>query len=384
VPVATISSGRSASEAEPASNTPAGLPSGQVSFADELGRETALDRQRGKSDDSHRSTRVAKPTREPTRERTSKSGTRSSKPRRAEATKRAAKSSDPSALVAPPDAKPPAADESSEPAIDDLDPSAGAAIAALDSGDASELDGLGPALLGRAGAASTVTGADETSPFAASAVELAVATLARPDADLALTKDTADSAPRVAATAAESFGAMLDELQLHAALEGARAADAKAPTAPPPAPRESTPPPASHERAVALAELPRELGSRVDGFLKVRGHGDRWEAEIRLDPPELGTLRVRLELRGHELHGVVHVQDRRLEPLLSGLFHDLEQQLRQQGQGEASFEFSRGANQEGEGREWAASSAQPPLALVVAAPVRGSGPRGDRLVDLLA
>ena len=161
-----------------------------------------------------------------------------------------------------------------------------------------------------------------------------------------------------------------------------------------PAPSPAAPAPAAEAKAVdpfaalhdvTLHQLPDVLREEVDGFLRVGRRGDRWEAEIRLDPPDLGALHVRLELRGHELHGVIRCHDEQLEPVLGKLLHDLENDLRQQG-GEAFFDLFRGAKREGDER------ARPPT---VSAPPRGSdgtparstggaGLDSDRLVDLFA
>jgi flagellar hook-length control protein FliK len=140
------------------------------------------------------------------------------------------------------------------------------------------------------------------------------------------------------------------------------------------------------ERAVALSELPRALAAEVDGFLRMRGRGRHWEAEIRLDPPELGALHVRLELRGQTLHGVVRAEDPRLESQLDGMLKDLERQLERQG-GDASFDLRRGTHQGGAGPARSAAVERASLRGAAASgPVHrgGAGPAGDRLVDLLA
>jgi len=142
---------------------------------------------------------------------------------------------------------------------------------------------------------------------------------------------------------------------------------------------------AAVERMVALADLPRALHAEVDGFLSVRGRGRHWAAELRLDPPELGAVHVRLELRGDALHGVVRVEKADLEPALERLVKDLEQDLRRQGE-TASFDLSREPRDGWRGREPAAPAVAWERDRGGGEPRSrgGAGPDTSRLVDLLA
>jgi hypothetical protein len=98
---------------------------------------------------------------------------------------------------------------------------------------------------------------------------------------------------------------------------------------------------------VALSDVPLALPAlleRLEPELRFGRRGRTWEVELRLDPPELGALRIRLEMRGDEIRGVVHCEPR-VERLLGPMLKDLEENLRRHGGG-AAFDLQREAKGE--------------------------------------
>jgi hypothetical protein len=386
--VASIAPPDSVPRAEPHDDTPADLPSELVSFRDALGRETALERRRarGEVDRASSESRGAKPA-APAAPHEQDMDAPAGEPDEETA---ALEAPIVALATAPPDAAPspgggvspagaalesgmaPADEPGAAPDQEGALPAAALAMEEPGGPDPALAKGLGKEL--RAPAAGMVAEGAASDVFVR-ALEFA--------ADL-------DAAPGGSAAArdarAPADAAAAGELAFLAARDGPGEAARPPATAAPAALDDPARPAAGVERAVTLAELPRALEAEVDGFLRVRERGGRWEAEIRLDPPELGALHVRLELRGHVLHGVVRAEDARLEPALERLFAELEDDLRRQG-AEASFDLSRGAQERDEGRARTPSAAARPRVPGVAAPrpaVGGAGPDADRLVDLLA
>jgi flagellar hook-length control protein FliK len=138
--------------------------------------------------------------------------------------------------------------------------------------------------------------------------------------------------------------------------------------------------PASVARATAtLAQLPALLD---DGFVTLQRRDGRWQAEIRLDPPELGVVNVRLELDGGHLRVVARCDDRGVEQQLGQLFREWDQDLRKQG-GEASFDLDRRAKEEERDATQARGERSLPPARA-ARTGRGVGPGAGLRIDLLA
>ncbi len=380
MPVSTIATTRSAPSAEQTHETPAELPSGRASFGDEFGRETAF---RDSAAPASATTTRDEP--EPPALGATAETSRDERDAEIDADSIELLLA---ALCAPIPVAP-------QPAL--LTTSFGPSLAPplAPTVDALAVSGalapvereLAPSL---PRAAAPPAGSKPVGGFAASGLtdDLGAAALVAEDG-AALPSDgvegSAAAALRVVAqkdgaSAVESADAALD-VRAAAWIDQLHVRELAPPAAEPKRAE------AAIERVVTLPELPRTLRSEIDGFLRVRGQGRHWEAEIRLDPPELGSLHVKLELRGHALHGVVRVEDPRLEPTLDRMLKELEQSLREQG-GDASFDLFRGAREGGEG--WAQSSSadawkgeadgdvrRPEV-------VRGAGPDAARLVDLFA
>jgi hypothetical protein len=351
--------------------TPAELPSGRVSFRDELGRETAFEQRRQRGDGSGDDAELA--------ELAALNGAAPVVPIAPTIPSAPNAAADPTALLT---------------AAATTDGPTPASVTAL-------LDGDGLALV--AGAKPVAPATKGEAPAPALAVPMPDAEeppgigALRPDELLAQLPELPELAddealelaaapPRSAAKATEE-PPFADAASLAALLEVVRRHESPAASAP--ASIDPARAAAPAERAVALAELPRALRDEIDGFLRLRSHDRRWEAEIRLDPPELGSLHVRLELRGHALHAVVRTDDPTLQPQIERTLKELEQQLQREG-GEAFLELGQGLDRgtprehegkreaEAAGRERAVASPEPALAP------RGSGRDADRLVDLLA
>lgn len=137
---------------------------------------------------------------------------------------------------------------------------------------------------------------------------------------------------------------------------------------------------ASVARATAtLAQLPALLD---DAVVRLQRHDGRWEAEIRLDPPELGVVSVRLELDGGHLRVVARCDDRSVEQQLGQLFKEWDETLRKQG-GEASFDLDRRAKEEERDARLARGERSLPPARAERSGV-GVGPGAGLRIDLLA
>ncbi|MSR46789.1 MAG: flagellar hook-length control protein FliK [Planctomycetes bacterium] len=139
-----------------------------------------------------------------------------------------------------------------------------------------------------------------------------------------------------------------------------------------------------NEMVRPLAALPALLDDAFDGAVRLRRNEGRWEAEIRLDPAELGAVNVRIEFDGEQLRVVARCDDREVERQLGELFKGWDETLREQGRG-SSFDLHQRAKGEEERRDAAArrferSNAAPRAARHAG----GAGPGGDRRVDLLA
>jgi len=388
--VSTIasSSAAKASDLTHELDTPAELPSGRTSFGEALGRETALERQRERAPARRRDERDAPDAHDASLE--------------APVTPVAADRSAHDASHEEPLSDPLEGVDGNEP-IDGIDGVLSA------SGEDPSLDGIGDTLAGDdplalneltdAEAAALAEAGPAVDPFEASPLA-AESKAASPDADAASSAqpfDPTSPTHALAAAPAESHSTTAVEPRDPALGHVLRAADEVRATS---AATNSIEAAASSlertnqsserasERLVTLAELPRALQAEVDGFLRVHGRGRHWEAELRLDPPELGALHVHLEMRGQAVHGVVRAEDPRLEPKLERFLQNLEQDLQRQGSS-ASFDLSRGTRQQEEGEMRAspasarsrgrAGDASRSVAVAgVAAPV------SDRLVDLFA
>jgi hypothetical protein len=380
--------------------TPAELPSGRVRFSDELGRETALvarrDRERdaGGRDDARADRSAPKRTdaKSGDANRTSDATTRRAKPASSPARSKEERGDDEVALalaalgIAPPpetlekpETPPLALDGTRTPASSDANVSDVAAA-----GD--PLAGANPLLRAftftpRApGAASgdAASNAEESS-LVGELVRAAVAKTERAE-------------PSPAGGAAATQDALAPFTALLAADAGARE-------------RSNTPPPAaahapaaapeiSAERAplldalprVALSDVPHALPAlleRLEPELRFGRRGKAWEVELRLDPPELGALRFRFEMRGDEIRGVVHCEPR-VERLLGPMLKDLEENLRQHGGG-AAFDLQR----EAKGEERTAAPRETSSGAIPRAVAEPRAPSRiavdpDRLVDVTA
>jgi len=205
-----------------------------------------------------------------------------------------------------------------------------------------------------------------------------------------------DATTSVKVAAADTRHADADLARLVAASGAAHVAEAAAPatvhgSATPAAKAAAEQGPAAARVAdllprVALSEIPRALSALQDELgpqMRMGRRGRNWEVEMRLDPPELGSLHIRFELRGDAIRGVVHC-DPRVERLLAPVLKELEDQLNQQGGG-ASFDLSRQAK-EGEPRPSAPRAAIPDPVPAAAAGLRASSRRigPSRLIDVTA
>jgi hypothetical protein len=133
-----------------------------------------------------------------------------------------------------------------------------------------------------------------------------------------------------------------------------------------------------------LPELPDLLGAARDGVVRLHRDGARFEAEIRLDPAELGAIHVRIESYGGRLHIDARCDDRDVERELANLFSQWNDDLRKQGGG-ASFAFDRSAD--GEASRDGVRTAAAERSAAAPAPARGAGgagPEEARQLDLLA
>jgi len=229
---------------------------------------------------------------------------------------------------------------------------------------------------------STIEGAgDESATVAdfAAAVKAGVAARAKGDGDALDTSAAGGTEPAPATldpALAERLARELAEARPPAEVRPLAAPNAVAASAPA---SESVAPAGLARATTTLAQLPALLD---DGFVRLQRHDGRWEAEIRLDPPELGVVRVRLELDGGHLRVVARCDDRGVEQQLEQHFREWDQDLRKQG-GEASFDLGRRAKEE----ERAAMPARGERSLPQARAARsggGVGPGAGLRVDLLA
>ena len=352
--------------------TPAELPSGRVRFSDELGRETALvarhDRERDASD---RDDSPADP----------------AAPKRTDAKQ----GDDEVALalaalgIAPPpetpEAPPLALDGTRTPTPSDAivsdvavscDPKTGAPLVPDFA--------FAPLTLGAASGDAPSNLANPSEPsLVGELVRAAVATTERAEPSQADgARATVDTLHPFTALLAADAGAPV-------AAKTPPAATAHAPAAAPEVAAGRAPILEALPR-VALSDVPHALPAlleRLEPELRFGRRGRTWEVELRLDPPELGALRFRLELRGDEIRGVVHCEPH-VERLLGPVLKDLEENLRQHGGG-ATFDLQREAK--GEERPAApretSSGAIPRAAAEPRAPSR-IAVDPNRLVDVTA
>lgn len=380
MPLSTITSARSATHTAEGPDGPTSeeSASGRVRFADELGRETAsiapeFEHAEVDGQPDRATSRVAVDATKRNADRDAERARRATPAERDDLDADADADTDAEALALLVAVLPPP----TTPVVVTLPPgdplasqiTANSAVATLDAAVA-----VAPPLLP---GESPATLFDEVSVTQLSRAAIAAAVDATDAIDAANAAESADSTHSMAA---------VDGVEsLATAIAHGAAAERTAEVATGFSTRATSPPQSDPtERITSLAELPRLLRAEIDGFLRLGRHGEHWEAELRLDPPELGALHIRFELVGHHLHGHFRCEDARLEPVLEELFNEWEAAQREQGGG-ASFDLSRGAKEE-EGRTRIASRAEPPLGAVAVVPrtARGAGPDGSRIVDLLA
>jgi flagellar hook-length control protein FliK len=328
--------------------TPAELPSGRVRFSDELGRETALvarhDRARDAGDRDEGSAERTAPPHDDGKAGRAKSGR--AKPASSPASSKKEHGDDDVALalaalgIAPPPetlekpATPPLAlDGTRDPASSDAivadvavagDPKTGAPLVPDFA--------FAPHAFGAA--SGDVASNPPQSSLAGELVRAAVAKTERAEPSPA----DGSLAPFTALLAADAGARELAHSPPPAA--------AHAPAAAPEIAAERAPSLDALPR-VALSDVPHALPAlleRLEPELRFGRRGRTWEVELRLDPPELGALRIRLEMRGDEIRGVVHCEPR-VERLLGPMLKDLEENLRRHGGG-AAFDLQREAKGE--------------------------------------
>ena len=333
--------------------TPAELPSGRVRFSDELGRETAL---------------VARHDRE------RDAGDRDDSPADPAAPKRTdAKQGDDEVALALDGTRTPTPSDAivSDVAVS-CDPKTGAPLVPDFA--------FAPLTLGAASGDAPSNLANPSEPsLVGELVRAAVATTERAEPSQADgARATVDTLHPFTALLAADAGAPV-------AAKTPPAAAAHAPAAAPEVAAGRAPILEALPR-VALSDVPHALPAlleRLEPELRFGRRGRTWEVELRLDPPELGALRFRLELRGDEIRGVVHCEPH-VERLLGPVLKDLEENLRQHGGG-ATFDLQREAK--GEERPAApretSSGAIPRAAAEPRAPSR-IAVDPNRLVDVTA
>ncbi len=82
---------------------------------------------------------------------------------------------------------------------------------------------------------------------------------------------------------------------------------------------------------LAAGALDQQLHTAISQSLRLRSLGDQWTLELRVDPPELGPLRIELQLQEDGVRGVIQYANPRLEDSLQKALPDLEEQLREEG-----------------------------------------------------
>jgi len=132
-----------------------------------------------------------------------------------------------------------------------------------------------------------------------------------------------------------------------------------------------------------LAELPELLGAARDGVVRLQRDGGHWEAEIRLDPAELGAIHVRIESHGGRLQIDARCDDREVERELARLFSQWDDDLREQGGG-ASFAFDQAADRQQARGAAAVGAAERSVAVTASRSAGGAGSEEARQLDLLA
>jgi len=147
-------------------------------------------------------------------------------------------------------------------------------------------------------------------------------------------------------------------------------------TAPPSGAEEKSAPPSG---AVPLARVGEALQTSIQQSLRLHSAGERWNLELRLDPPDLGTIRVVLQLDHDSLRGSVHFTDPHLEEVLERALPDLESSLRENG-GNAFLDLRRDS---GNGERRLGEGAPDAPARVVTA-AAATVFQSDHLIDLTA
>ena len=91
-------------------------------------------------------------------------------------------------------------------------------------------------------------------------------------------------------------------------------------------------------RDVPITRLAERMDEVLSHSLRMRSLRDHWTVDLRLDPPELGSIRIQLEMRGQTIQGTVHYANPRLDDALERMLPELESKLREDG-GDASLEL---------------------------------------------
>lgn len=134
------------------------------------------------------------------------------------------------------------------------------------------------------------------------------------------------------------------------------------------------------QRPVPLHELGTVLRDELRSGLQLHDEGDRWKIQLSLDPPELGALRITLEMRHGQIQGVVEFQDPRLQQTLERLIPDLERDLGRQA--DLSFAGSHGSSRDRSGERGGSGDSS---ARASAPDPRSREPNEtDRILDLFA
>jgi flagellar hook-length control protein FliK len=113
--------------------------------------------------------------------------------------------------------------------------------------------------------------------------------------------------------------------------------------------KNSVGPPTSANTVVraALPEVQTEILSHIEQYRQQSSSHDRWQVEILLRPPELGSIRLQLQMQGAELLGRLDFENAKLQEFVERLVPELEQQLKNE-QGGGAFSWFRGSQQEGQ------------------------------------
>ncbi len=160
---------------------------------------------------------------------------------------------------------------------------------------------------------------------------------------------------------------------------------ASVPNAPAPnAPAPNGPPAPRATEAVQTAAPAVQIADAIVTHASTVERGGATEFRMRLDPPELGPVRVRLIASGDSIHGQVVVSDDAIRRMIESQLPELRQRLEAAGVTVQTFDVTTDAGTGG-GRNAYRADAPADLTRINAAPGAGprpSGPRAASVVDV--